>query len=240
MQILCIGNSFSRDALRYLHQIARADGVEICAVNLYIGGCPLNLHYRNMLSEEKAYILDVNGTDTGFKVSLKEALLSREWDYISFQQVSILSGNFDTYEPYLSLLSQYVKKYAPKAKQIIHQTWAYEEGSERLMTLMGYKQHRDMHNELKKAYNMAVKSINADMLIPAGDVFLKLTEKGVSHIFRDTQHASLGIGRYALGLIWYRFLTKKDIAENTFIDFDETISQGDIKTIKECVMSVKL
>ena len=59
MNILSIGNSFSQDAQRYLHQIAKADGVNIQAFNLYIGGCPLSIHYRNMLSEQPAYTLEM-------------------------------------------------------------------------------------------------------------------------------------------------------------------------------------
>ena len=57
MNILSIGNSFSKDAQRYLHQIAKADGVAIHSVNLYIGGCPLSKHYRNMHSEKQEYLL---------------------------------------------------------------------------------------------------------------------------------------------------------------------------------------
>ena len=47
MNILSIGNSFSQDAQRYLHRIAKADGCTLNTFNLYIGGCPLSLHYRN-------------------------------------------------------------------------------------------------------------------------------------------------------------------------------------------------
>ena len=88
MNILSIGNSFSQDAQRYLHQIAKAGGVNLNAFNLYIGGCSLSSHYRNMLSEERAYTLEMNGQSTDFYVSLKEALLNRNWDVVTIQQVS--------------------------------------------------------------------------------------------------------------------------------------------------------
>ena len=39
MKVLAIGNSFSNDAMRYLHGIAKADGVDMKTVNLFIGGC---------------------------------------------------------------------------------------------------------------------------------------------------------------------------------------------------------
>ena len=51
MRVLAIGNSYSQDATRYLYGIARAGGVDVKVVNLYIGGCSLSRHYRNMLSE---------------------------------------------------------------------------------------------------------------------------------------------------------------------------------------------
>lgn len=38
MKVLAIGNSFSNDAMRYLHGIAKADGVDMKTVNLFIGG----------------------------------------------------------------------------------------------------------------------------------------------------------------------------------------------------------
>ena len=88
MDILSIGNSFSQDAQRYLHQIAGADGMVLNCCNLYIGGCSLSTHHRNMLSQDKAYALEMNGVSTGFKVSLDEALLNRDWDIITVQQVS--------------------------------------------------------------------------------------------------------------------------------------------------------
>ena len=37
MKILSIGNSFSQDAQRYLHALAKADGENFKTVNLYIG-----------------------------------------------------------------------------------------------------------------------------------------------------------------------------------------------------------
>ncbi len=64
MYILSIGNSFSKDAQRYLHQIAKADGVDVHSFNLYIGGCSLSTHHKNMLSEERANTLEKNGVST--------------------------------------------------------------------------------------------------------------------------------------------------------------------------------
>ena len=54
IKILAIGNSFSQDATRYLHQFASAAGIDTKVVNLYIGGCPLERHWKNIENDEKA------------------------------------------------------------------------------------------------------------------------------------------------------------------------------------------
>ena len=57
-------------------------------------------------------------------------------------------------------------------------------------------------------------------------------------MWRDTGHVSLGIGRYATALLWYKKLTGKDIWENTFADFDEPISPEEVELIKKCVSAI--
>lgn len=238
MNILSIGNSFSQDAQRYLHSIARKDDDLLQTYNLYIGGCSLYTHYRNMLSGDAEYTLEMNGESTGFKVSLEQALLNRSWDVVTLQQASLGSPNYETYQPYLDSLVEYVRKCVPRAKIVLHQTWAYEDGSKRLNEELGYKTHSDMLCDIKKSYEKASQKINADFVIPSGEVFEKLLESGIEKVHRDSFHATLGAGRYALGLIWYMMLTGNDIENNTFCDLDEEITSDQIRTIKKCVKEI--
>ena len=238
MNVLSIGNSFSQDAQRYLHYIAKADGCTLNTFNLYIGGCPLSLHYKNMISEERAYVLEMNGESTGFKVSLKDALLNRDWDVVTVQQVSNQSSCYETYQPYLDKIVEYVRLCIPKAKIGIHQTWAYEQNSHRLNVELGYNNHIDMFMDIERAYEKAFKAVNADLIIPSGEVFQKLIASGIEKVHRDTFHASLGLGRYALGLLWYSIISGNDVRNNTFCDFDEEISNADIEIAKECVAQI--
>lgn len=238
MNFLSIGNSFSQDAQRYLHRIAKADGCTLNTFNLYIGGCPLSLHYRNMISEERAYMLEMNGESTGFKVSLKDALLNRDWDVVTVQQASRKSPYYETYQPYLNKLVEYVRMCVPKAKIVVHQTWAYEQGSARLEELE-YKNHVDMFNDVKEAYNKASEEINADFIIPSGEILQKLIASGIEKVHRDTYHLGYGLGRYAVGLLWYKMLTGNDVINNKFSDFDEEVSESEIKIAKKCVEEIK-
>lgn len=235
MKILAIGNSFSQDATRYLSGVAKAGGVSMKVVNLYIGGCSLARHYKNMLTGERAYSLEFNGESTGFFVSLTEALVADEWDYITLQQASHYSGDYDTYQPYLDALSEYIRKYCPKSELVIHETWAYEEGCARLKEKAHYDDSESMYNDLHENYKRAAKAVGAKLIIPSGTLFKNLLAAGVPKIHRDTFHATKGLGRYALALVWFRTLTGKSVLTNDFDSFDEEISNTEIALAKECV-----
>ena len=238
MDVLSIGNSFSEDSQRYLNGIAKADGVELNTFNLFIGGCSLARHYRNMLSEQREYTLQMNGESTGFKVSLKEALLNREWDVVTVQQVSNESPYYDTYQPYLDQLVKYIRECVPKAEIAVHQTWAYEHDSYRLNVELGYSSHTDMFKDIKLSYQKAADEIDASFIIPSGEVFQSIIANGTEKVHRDTFHASLGAGRYLLALCWYKALTKKDISNNTFDDFDEPVTESEREIVIKAVNSI--
>ena len=238
MNLLTIGNSFSQDATRYLHGIAAAGGVNLSVVNIEIGGCPLSKHYRNMMGDFKAYSLECDGRSTGFSVSIKEALLNRDWDVISLQQVSHLSAKYDTYQPFIGELAKYIRSFQPKAKLAVHETWAYEEVSERLKAVAGFDSRKDMYCALHGAYMKAASDIGAEIFIPSGTLFEKISDAGIENVHRDTFHASLGAGRYALGLIWYHILTGNPVKDNGYAAFDEPVSEKEIEIIKSCVDSI--
>ena len=225
MKILSIGNSFSQDAQRYLHRLAKHENVAMKTVNLVIGGCPLRKHYLNMLDDNANYQLEFNGESTGFTVSIRQALVSDEWDVITLQQASALSWNYDSYQPYLNELVAYIKKYCPCAKIYIHETWAYENGCERLNKINGYTQSKQMFADIKKAYAKAVKDAGADGFIPSGRAMLKANETGIEKVHRDSFHASKGVGRYLLALTWYKTLTGNEITGNTFDELDEEMTE---------------
>ena len=82
-RVLAIGNSFSQDAMAYLVQLAASGGVEMEAVNLYIGGCSLATHWENMQSGAEAYERERNGISEGRMTSLAHALDEGGWDAIT-------------------------------------------------------------------------------------------------------------------------------------------------------------
>lgn len=230
MKILSIGNSFSQDAQRYLHRLALKEGVQMKTVNLYIGGCSLRRHYLNMLDDNAAYDFQFNGESTGLKVSIRQALVSDNWDCITLQQASVDSAKPDTYTPYIEALAAYVRKYCPKAKLLIHQTWAYETGSIKLAN-QAFATDAEMFAAVEAAYGKAAALIEADGIIPAGRAMLTAAQTGIEQIHRDTYHASLGAGRYLLALCWFKYLTGRDITENDYSEFDVPVTEEERKIV---------
>lgn len=239
IKVLSIGNSFSQDAHRYLYKIAKNEGIDLKCVNLYIGGCSLRTHCINILENNSAYQFELNGESLGINISISNALQSDDWDIVTLQQVSHLAPNYETYIPYITKITDYVRLFLPKTKIMLHQTWAYEQGSMRLNEELGYADQHDMFNDIEKAYNKAAKTISADAIIPCGKAMISAADSGIK-VHRDTFHADLGIGRYLLGLTWFKIITGKT-AQHEFTDFDISVNlSGDKNTVFNNVGMTKL
>ena len=131
IRILCIGNSFSWDAVEQeLAPLCEEGKRPIIIGNLYYGGCSLEQHYTFLHKDTAAYSFryiehGVRTPNEGY--SLRQALRLMQWDYISFQQASHDSGIQGSYEPYLSDLIDTVRAYQPNARLCWMQTWSYSQ-----------------------------------------------------------------------------------------------------------------
>lgn len=119
IKLLTIGNSFANNAVKYLDRIVKAQGDKLILGRANLGGCPMDRHWNNAEKDIKIY------KHKGKKYTLKGMLEMQKWDVITIQQVSSKSYKRKTYEPYAGNLIAYIKKYAPQAEIVIHQTWAY-------------------------------------------------------------------------------------------------------------------
>lgn len=233
MKILSIGNSFSEDAQRYLHKIAEANGKELTCANLYIGGCSLRRHYTNLTDNEKSYDFQFNGENTNIKISIKDAIKSNDWDYITLQQASHESFDINNYIPYVEKIAEWIRLRCPSTKILLHQTWAYPQNRERLSEV-GFKTTEEMFKAVKDAYNKTEKLISADNVIESGEAMLKAYKLNPEIVYRDAIHASYGFGRYLIGCVWYKtlFNEKPTIQISRF---DENITDENLKLISDII-----
>lgn len=222
IHILAIGNSFSEDATHYLHQIARASGIPTKVVNLYIGGCPLEKHWRNIETGEKAYQYQLNGVLTDTYVSIADALSEEKWDIIVTQQASHDSGWQDTYAPFAELIRDHLRREAPQARLYMQQTWAYETDSPHDNFMRYHRDQQEMYARLSAAYEAAAAKYGF-LLIPCGDVIQKVRslapfryQEGGLSLCRDGFHMSFLYGRFLLAGVWASCLLGVHMTENVY------------------------
>lgn len=235
VKVLAIGNSFSDDAVEHhLYGLARAGGKTVIIGNLYIGGAPLEKHYNNARSDAKAYSyrkIDTNGVKVVTKnTSISQALDDEDWDYISFQQVSSLSGKFETFKEHLPFVFGYVKERAknPDVEYLLHQTWAYEQTS----THKGFANYDNdqmkMYEAIVSTYAKVKDMIGADAVVPAGTAIQNARTSSIGdHFTRDGYHLDLNIGRYTASSAWYEIIFGESVIGNSYRP--EAMSEKEVK-----------
>lgn len=221
LRVLCIGNSFSIDAVEQeLVPLARACGVDIVAGNLYIGGCSLEQHAVNVRRDSAAYsyrLMRPNpDSPEGWErivtdsVSILQALQSDNWDVVTMQQASHYSGQWFTYEPFLTeLLDSVILHISPCTKLYWYMTWAYQQDAKHPAFAPNYNNDQlFMYDEIVGCNRQVLKSHHFDGFIPGGVAVQKARQTKLGDtLCRDGYHMSYTCGRYLLACLWLEVLT---------------------------------
>lgn len=210
MKVLTIGNSFAVNSCKYLAELFKSGGNELTLGCANLGGCTLERHWNNAKDDAPVYGAQwFNGERT-----LKDMLTSEAWDVVTLQQASHESWRIGSYYPYIDLLAEYVKKYAPQAEIMIHETWAYRTDNTRLCEEFKISQAQ-MFALLKENYIEIAAHLGARIL-PVGEALRIMQEETCDKIGELTRnpdgpsHANV-LGEYIGGLVWYAVLTGQSI-----------------------------
>lgn len=224
LRILAIGNSFSQDAVeQYLYELFKTTGQEVVIGNLYIGGCSLEKHYNNIKGDKAAYEYRkvVNGQKTNLSgVKISTALEEEPWDYVSIQQVSGLSGQFETCTPYLPEILNYVRSHSKfDVKLIWHSTWAYSKDSTHGDFPKYNKDQMTMYNAIVEVGQkvMANTSYSFDLLVPSGTAIQNGRTSSLGDTFnRDGYHLEVNYGRYTAACTWFEAISGKNVEDVSY------------------------
>lgn len=223
LRILAIGNSFSRDAIEQnLHELALAEGDTAIIGNLFIGGCSLERHVRNLRDDKHDYVYRKIGADgkrtENSKASIADALADDRWDYISLQQASALSGQYDTYRQWMPELVKYVKKTAKgKPEIILHQTWAYQNGAANTGFRNYDRDQMKMYTAIVDAGRQAAALCKVKTIVPSGTAIQNARSSFIGdNMNRDGYHLQLDHGRFTAACAWYARLFGKDVTRNPY------------------------
>ena len=221
IRVLCIGNSFSWDAVEQeLVPLCDAKHVQVEIHNLYYGGCSLEQHAEFLLKDTAAYSHRVctNAVLRVVKdtITLRQALRDGKYDFISLQQASHDSGIRSSYEPWLTMLIDTVRAYQPNAQLCWMQTWAYSKDAKH----PAYPRYQCNQQVMWDSIQACTKSqiTNHQLpIIPCGQAiqYARQTKLGDT-LCRDGYHLNYTYGRYTAACVWYEIITGRDVRFNRY------------------------
>jgi hypothetical protein len=230
IRVLCIGNSFSWDAVEQeLAPLCQEGKQPIIIGNLYYGGCSLQQHHTFLIKDTAAYSFryiehGIRTLNEGY--TLRQALQLMQWDYISLQQASHDSGIQASYEPYLSELIDSVHVCQPHAQLCWMQTWSYSQDAKHPAFPRYQKDQQIMDDSIQAATIALLERHPVLTLIPCGKaITLARRTKLGDTLCRDGYHLNYIYGRYTAACVWYELLTGKDCRRNTYRNADMTRQQ---------------
>lgn len=166
VKVMAVGNSFSRNALRFFPEIVAASGNRAVVTNAVIGGCDFERHVRHAEAFE-ANPDDPEGCPYPGGLSLKDMLTAEKWAYVTIQQVSHKAPKPETFQPGADKLIAYIRKYAPQAEIVVHQTWAYRDDYPKGGP-KAFVSTEDMYAKIRASYDAFCRE-KGFRLIPSGD-----------------------------------------------------------------------
>ncbi len=238
LRILAIGNSFSEDAIEsYLFELAKVENKQIIIGNMYIGGASIELHVNNAKNDKAAYSYRKIGLDgikvTTKNISIAQALADESWDYISLQQASPFSGQYEVIMKDLPNLIGYVQQLKPAhTKLVYHSTWAYQQDSNHKGFANYNNDQLQMYHQIVEVSRTLSKNKAFEFVAPAGTAIQNMRTSSIGdHLTRDGYHLELHYGRFAAACTWFEKLYGKDVRKNSFKP--KTISELQAKIAKE-------
>ena len=217
IKILTFGNSYSVDSYEWLPRIFLSAGYdEVILGHLCNGGCNINNHWSNVDDDtendyDASYGESVNGkrpddlNDEGLSLRDKyiNAISRHEWDFVVIQHGPNHVEKRESYSQLRDLLD-FIKSHlkSTETKFIYHMIWKYNDTVNGGSTAYFYEDILDITK------NLVLREPEFVGVIPSATMRQNLmssylTDKDIS---RDYGHMSLGLGRYALGLLWYCYL----------------------------------
>lgn len=236
IKVLAIGNSFSQDAVeQYLYELAAAQGDSLVIGNAYIGGCSIDRHYDNLKTgkAEYEYRKIVGGVRSNKKqADLKSIIRDEQWDIISLQQASMLSGIPTSYTN-LGQLKRLIQSYTTNlhVEFVWHMTWAYADDYVSDKFSAYDNDQRKMYSAIVSTMQDVLPGVSIHRVIPSGTAIQLVRYRLGDMLNRDGYHLSLTLGRYTAACTWCEFLTGRIVDGNHY--WPDTITEEEAQVCQE-------
>lgn len=237
IKILIFGNSYGNDATAYLKRMLNTKYDEITIGHVGESAMAINDHYHNIDDDPSNDFLyhgnpfsvhykTVNEEKIDLPSDYKTIVANEPWDYVIFYQGPNNADTLTKNEYYLELdnFISALRKYMtnPDGKIVYYMTWAHNVSD----TMALYK------GIVKITKDLITNHPEIDGVIPAATLienlrtsYLKSGKGG--DITRDWGHLNYGVGRFAMALLWYTYLTGGSPRDIDFMPTFESETKGD-------------
>lgn len=215
MNILCIGNSYSIDALVYLPYVMGeiAPRMTLNIGILMYSSTSLSNH-AEMLANNDEYQsyhkwVTRNGKWVTGDTKPNKVITQEQWDIVIIHQLSSLSINYSTYSPHIQNILNWLKAHGFKGKTVWMITPSYADGYNRLnsgvLSIDGKSvklTSDEMYTATAQCAQQVMTDYNFDMVLPCGTAIQNgrhtmLREFGdFKNMTYEGLHLQDGIGRY--------------------------------------------
>lgn len=246
-KLLCVGNSFSDNALNYAYSILNAFGVqEIVLGNLYIGGCDIETHVNNAATNSPSYTYRKNTTGA-FKntngTKMSTALNDESWDYITLQQSSGKSGMINTYNAQIKALNEFVRQSQTNKNLKVgwHMTWAYATNSNHSDFVNYNNNQLEMYQKIINCVQEKISSNDLfDFIIPNGTAIQNARTSYLKDTFTSDGYHLEDLGEFIAGLSLVLTITNWNINDlnmnlipQKFIPYFDIVKESILNAIEK-------
>lgn len=227
VSILVFGHSYGVDCTEYLPSLAVDAGIETLHVGRFIkGNCSLEEHYNYFVNDTTGKYSECRPGEVSFTAvpkTVRQALTETRWDYVVFQTSLENEGRYETVQPYLDDLIEYVTRtqkdvFGSSPVLCWNLFWPisvlHEHGEKQLSTYrLGFYGNSSL--KMWKAYRATARQIRRrtgiSRIIPSGTAVMafrasELAVPEAKELTRDGYHLSYGGGRYLAACTWFESL----------------------------------
>ena len=228
IKILTFGNSYSNDAYEWLYPIFKSAGYsDVVLGHVLNGGCNINNHWSNVDGDTEndfgaAYceiyngkrLPELNREKMPLRDMYEQAISAHEWDYVVIQHGPKHVEIRDSYShlrDFLDFIKAHLK--SDKTKFLYQMIWKYNDNVAGGSTAAVYEDIVDITK------NIILSEPEFSGVIPAATMRQNIMSSYLcdKDISRDYGHMSLGLGRYALGLLWYTYISGGRIEDVSYV-----------------------
>lgn len=204
IRVLCIGNSYTNDALKYVCRLLTAAGIDASSYSIY--SLPRTAasveHWCKVAESGEVVQLNYKG---GEKMPVEEgslaSVVAQDWDVITLQQASKDAVDYSTFNPWLQQLIDFLLLHCtnPQVTLAWQTAWSYNKVYGKISS---YERWRQMSSAVIQM--IIVDGI--DVLIPTGTAIqnARTTELSTddSELTHDGVHLDRGVGCYVASCTW--------------------------------------